>query len=247
MLSKSGHDYLVKSACSEPFSCLQCSISISQSRYVSDIVEHFGFTNSCPISTPIATSFQLPQLDSPEIDTCDYQSQIRSIMYAMLGTHPDIAYAVGMLSQYLANPGPDHLNAVNCVLKYLNSMKDYKLIYDGESEESDFTAYCDSDWAGDPCNHQLTSGYVFKIAGAAVSWSSKKQSSTALSSTKGKYMALTHAAKEALWIQEFLYNVSYPSIFPTTILGDNQGTLALAVNPTFHAQMKHICVHQHFI
>src|SRR5260221_8771060 len=223
------------------------SISISQSRYVSDIVERFGFTNSCPISTPIATSFRLPRLDSPEIDARDYQSRIRSIMYVMLGTHPDIAYAVGALSQYSANPGPDHLNAVNRVLKYLNSTKDYKLVYDGESAESDFTAYCDSDWAGDPRDHRSTSGYVFKIAGAAVSWSSKKQSSTALSSTEGEYMALTHAAKEALWIQEFLYNVSYPPIFPTTILGDNQGALALVVNPTFHARTKHIRVRQHFI
>ncbi len=165
----------------------------------------------------------------------------------MLGTHPDIAYAVGALSQYLANPGLDHLTVVNWVLKYLNSMKNFKLIYDGESEESNFIAYCNSDWAGDPCNHWSISGYVFKIAGAAVSWSSKKQSSTTLSSTEGKYMALTHAAKEALWIQEFLYNVSYPPIFPTTILGDNQGALVLVVNLTFHAHMKHIQVCQHFI
>src|SRR5258705_6897257 len=168
-------------------------------------------------------------------------------MYAMLGTCPDIAYAVGALSQYLANPGLDHLTVVNWVLKYLNSMKNFKLIYDGESEESNFIAYCNSDWAGDPCDHQSISGYVFKITGAAVSWSSKKQSSTALSSTEGENMALTHTAKEALWIQEFLYDVSYPLIFPTTILGDNQGALALAVNPTFHARTKHICVRQHFI
>ena len=118
----------------------------------------------------------------------------------MLGTCPDIAYAVGALSQYSANPGPDHLTAVNCILKYLNSTKDYKLVYDGESKESDFIAYCDSDWAGDSCDHQSISGYVFKIAGATVSWSSKKQSSTTLSSTQGKYMVLTHTAKEALWI-----------------------------------------------
>ena len=60
-------------------------------------------------------------------------------------------------------------------------------------------------------------------------------------------MALTHAAKEALWIQEFLYDVSYPPIFPITILGDNQGTLVLAVNPAFHTHTKHIHVCQHFI
>ncbi len=60
-------------------------------------------------------------------------------------------------------------------------------------------------------------------------------------------MALTHAAKEAMWIQEFLYNIRFPLIFATTILGDNQGALALAVNLTFHACMKHIHVRQHYI
>ncbi len=160
---------------------------------------------------------------------------------------PDIAYAVGMLSQYSAHPGTDHLNAVNRILKYLNSTKDYKLIYDGNSSEGNFSAYCDSDWAGDSRDHQSISGYVFKIAGVAVSWSSKKQSSTALSSTEGEYMALTHAAKEAMWIQEFLYDIRFPLIFATTILGDNQGTLALAVNLTFHAHTKHIHVRQHYI
>src|SRR5260370_22787339 len=60
-------------------------------------------------------------------------------------------------------------------------------------------------------------------------------------------MALTHAAKEAMWIQEFLYDINFPPIFVTTILGDNQGALALAINPTFHSRMKHIHVCQHYI
>ena len=60
-------------------------------------------------------------------------------------------------------------------------------------------------------------------------------------------MALTHVAKEVMWIQEFLYNIRFPLIFATTILGDNQGALAPAINPTFHAHTKHICVHQHYI
>src|SRR5260370_28995928 len=168
-------------------------------------------------------------------------------MYTMLGTRPDIAYAVGPLSQYSANPGVDHLNTVNCVLKYLNTTKGYKLVYDGNSTEGDFSAYCDSDWAGNLCDHQLISRYIFKIAGAAISWSLKKQSSTALSSTKGEYMALTHTAKEAMWIQQYLHDIRFPSKIPTTILGNNQGTLVLAVNPTFHTCTKHIQVHQHFI
>src|SRR5260370_21072962 len=92
---------------------VQCLISGSQTQYINDIVSHFGFTSSHPTSTPIPINFKLPLLDSPEIDAHDYQSHIGSIMYAMLGTRPDITYAVGALSQFSANPGTDHLSVVN--------------------------------------------------------------------------------------------------------------------------------------
>src|SRR5260370_40006292 len=88
-------------------------ITISQGQYVTDIVSHFSFSDSCPISTPIAVNLKLPILDTLEIDVWDYQSQIRSIMYVMLGTQPNIAYTIGMLSQYSANPSASHLMAVN--------------------------------------------------------------------------------------------------------------------------------------
>ena len=143
-------------------------ISVNQTQYITDIISCFDFINSCPISTPIPANFKLPQLDSPEIDAHQYQSCIGSIMYAMLGTHPDIAYVVGILSQFSANPGKKHLEAVNRVLRYLNATKDYKILYDGNSYEDNFTAYCDSDWAGDSHDHRSISGYVFKIASTAV-------------------------------------------------------------------------------
>lgn len=59
-------------------------------------------------------------------------------------------------------------------------------------------------------------------------------------------MALTHAAKESIWIQGFLTDIGFPPD-STKILGDNQGVLALAVNPTYHAHMKHIQVCHHFV
>ena len=90
-----------------------CLISVSQTCYVLDVISQFGFFNSQPTSTPIATHYKLTLLDYPEINAHDYQSCIGSIMYTMLGTHPDIAYAVGTLSQFSANPGANHLTAVN--------------------------------------------------------------------------------------------------------------------------------------
>src|SRR5260370_15454037 len=103
-------------------------MGVSQAHYIAEVVSHFGFTNSHPTSTSININFKLPSLNSPEIDVHDYQSCIGSIMYAMLGTHPDIAYAMGALSQFLANPGADHLTAVNNLLQYLNSVKDFGLL-----------------------------------------------------------------------------------------------------------------------
>ncbi len=80
-----------------------------------------------------------------------------------------------------------------------------------------------------------------------MSWSSKKQLSVALSSTKGEYMAMMHASKEAIWIQQFLHNICFPLSNPTTLLINNQGTIALVSNLTFHTWTKHIGVHHHFI
>src|SRR5260221_1362962 len=156
----------------------------------------------------------------------------------MLGTCLDISFAITKLSQYSSNPGEEHWIAINQLLQYLNATKNYRLAYDRNSEYNDESGYSDSDLAGDPRDHHLISSFIFIMAGAAISWSSKKQPSVALSSTEGEYMAMTHATKEAIWI---------PLPNPTTLLVDNQGAIALASNPTFHARTKHISVHHHFI
>ena len=64
--------------------------------------------------------------------------------------------------------------------------------------------YCDADWAGDLDDRRSTSGYLFKINGAAVSWRSKKQSSVALSTVEAEYMELASAAQEAIWLRRLV-------------------------------------------
>ena len=86
----------------------------------------------------------------PNINVHEYQSRIGSVMYAMLGTCPDIAFSITKLSQYSANPGDDHWTAINRLLRYLSSTRDLKLTYDGNSKCDDESRYSDSDWAGDP-------------------------------------------------------------------------------------------------
>ena len=90
-------------------------------------------------------------------------------------------------------------------------------------------------------------GYIFTIDGGAVSWSSKKQSVVALSTTEAKYIAAAHAMKEALWLRTFIMEITRSLTCPVTIYCDNQSAISVSKNDQFHTRMKHIDIHHHFI
>src|SRR5260221_2000072 len=111
----------------------------------------------------------------------------------------------------------------------------------------DLMGFADSDWAGHPNSQRSVSGYTFMFCRAAVSWSAKKQPTITLSSTKAKYMVMTHAGKEAIFLEHLYGDVGIPISVPILLLIDNQSTIALAENPIFHACSKHIKVHHHWV
>ena len=78
-------------------------------------------------------------------------------------------------------------------------------------------------------------------------WSSKKQSIVALLSTEVKYVAQTHAAKEAVWLRAFYNKINGKQNRPLTILSDNQSAIALSKGNKFHLRTKHIDLRYHFI
>lgn len=165
----------------------------------------------------------------------------------MLGTRPDIAYAVSLVSRYSANPTPAHWNAVVRIFRYLRGTVHYELVYKGSLE--DLTGYTDSDWAGDS-TRRSTSGYLFNMGSGAISWSSKRQATVALSTCEAEYIGQTQATKEAIWLKKLLNQLLRPNDSDpkaTVIFGDNQGAIALAKNAQFHARTKHIDIAHHFV
>jgi hypothetical protein len=107
--------------------------------------------------------------------------------------------------------------------------------------------YCDADWGGDLDTRRSTTGYMFFIGDGAISWNSKRQPTVALSTTEAEYMATTQAAKEAMWLRQLMSDIGCVQAKATTIMSDNQGSIALAKNPKHHSRTKHIDVQHHFI
>jgi len=134
-----------------------------------------------------------------------YQQAIGSLMWAAVATRPDIAFAVSLLSQFLENLGQIHWDAVKRVLKYLKGMKNKRLVLGGNREG--LVGYSDADWASQDHRHSI-SAYVFQIDSGSISWSCQKQTIVALSSTEAEFIALTHATKEAIWLKQFITEVS---------------------------------------
>ncbi|XP_062105110.1 secreted RxLR effector protein 161-like [Humulus lupulus] len=130
-----------------------------------------------------------------------YASAVGSLMYAMLCTRPDICYAVGVVSRYQSNPGPEHWIAVKHILKYLRRTRDYMLVYKGGVLNP--VGYTDSDFQTDVDDRKSTSGMVFTLGGGAVIWRSVKQSAISDSTMEAEYIAASEAAKEIVWLKKF--------------------------------------------
>jgi hypothetical protein len=174
-----------------------------------------------------------------------YQSVIGSLLYIMLGTRPDIAFAVIKMSQFCANPTAEHLQKALYIVRYLKGTKDLSITYDGYSKSS-FTAFSDTDWAGNLESRRSTTGFIVFLADGPISWVSKRQKTIALSSTEAEYMALTETCRQITWQRSLLQEMSY-QLPPFPLYGDNQGSLFLASNPAQEHRTKHVDVHHHYV
>jgi hypothetical protein len=240
------------------------TLSLSQSDYIRRLLERFGMSQCNAAPTPIATGVRLSKEDCPTVKPAEpllvdgkhtYASVVGAIMYAMLGTRPDLAFAIGQLTRFNSNPGPQHVAVLKRVLRYLRSSIDFELTYgagsSGSSGSSDAKlavfGYCDSDWGASIDDRRSVSGSVFSIAGGAVTWQAQKQKSVALSTVEAEYMAACQAAKDAVWLRAFLVGLGLNASAPTNILCDSQGAIALAKNPEHHQRSKHIDLRYHFV
>ena len=154
-----------------------------------------------------------------------YQEAVGSLMYASLGTHLDITYAMQTISCFSKNSGQAHWEAVKQIFCYLKGMKEFWLTYGGQ--QKDLRGYANADGSMAEDRH-ASSGYAFLLNGGAISWAAKRQEIVSLSTTESEYIAVMHASKEALWLRSLITQLFNTVLKPTTLF--------LIINRQSHSQ-----------
>jgi len=220
---------------------------LHQEHYINNMLQKYGMTDANPASTPADVNVKLQKSDniSKDVDPVMYQSMVGSLLYAAIATRPDISQAVGVVSKFNSDPSSAHLTAVKRIFRYLKGTVMLGLRY--EKSGNALIGYSDADWAGDLDNRRSTTGNTFMMAGAAISWFSKRQATVALSTAEAEYVALSSAVQEAVWLEKLLSDIKYTRDGPIVIMEDNQGAIAIAQNPVGHARTKHIDIRYHYV
>ncbi|XP_075515339.1 secreted RxLR effector protein 161-like [Primulina tabacum] len=130
-----------------------------------------------------------------------YANAVGSLMYAMICTRPDLAYAVSLVSRYISKPGRNHWEAMKWIFRYLRGTLGVGLLYGKRKESTEvIEGHVDADYAGCLDSRRLLTCYVFKYHGNVVSWKCNLQQVVTLSTTEVEFIAVTEVIKEALWI-----------------------------------------------
>src|SRR5271156_1390965 len=229
------------------------TLFISQQSYIEFIIRHFNLEDAKPLTIPIDSNISLSKDNCPKTDEVKatmkgvpYREAIGALNWLAVASRPDIAFVVGQLAQFLENPGRVHWEAAKQVMRYLKGTKEWKLVY-GNDERRGLEGFTDDDGASQE-HRRAISGFVVLIDGGAVSWTSKKQELVTLSTMEAEYVAVTHAAKELLWLRHVIGEIFWPLNYPIVLYSDNQSAITLAHSGgKFHARTKHIDIRYHFI
>jgi transposase InsO family protein len=240
------------------------TITLDQELYVTKALQRYGLQACKVASTPEAvgdiSGCSEEELRAPAEQRL-FQEMVGTLMYAAVSCRLDIAHAVHSLASDMQAPTGRSMLAAKRVLRYLAGTKDVGLVFGalagGKAAASDtrgrsstlvdVCAYADADWANDKRDRKSITGWVAKLNGDPISWSSKKQRVVALSTCEAELYAEGAAVQEVLWLRDLLSELGLHVQFGSLVYGDNQSAIAVSANGVKSDRTKHVDVKYHFI
>ena len=235
------------------------SIHLSQPQLIDSIIQDLHLQpGSNSKATPSVTSTLLHKdTDGPDMQPeFHYRSVIGKLNFLEKSTRPDISVSVHQCARFSEAPKKSHAEAVKRIGRYLLATRDKGLIIQ-PNEPRQFACWVDADFAGnwrqadahnDPMTVKSHSGWIVRFAGAPITWASKMQTITAMSTTEAEYIALSTSLREVIPLMGLLTEArahgvlidDLPPKVHCTVFEDNSGALELARLPKIRPRTKHI-------
>ncbi|CAM8945952.1 unnamed protein product [Rhodiola kirilowii] len=221
-------------------------IFINQRKYALDLLTEVGLLGCKPSSTPMDIKQKLAISNAPKLeDPTTYRKLVGKLIYLNV-TRPDIAFSVHILSQFLAAPTVEHLQAAHRVLRFIKSAPAQGLFYPARASLT-VEGFCDADWAACPVSRRSTSGYCIKLGPSLVSWRTRKQTVVSRSSAESEYRAMAQTSCELVWLVSLMRDLRISVSLPISLFCDNRAANHIARNPVFHERTKHIEIDCHVV
>eukprot|EP00253_Pinus_taeda_P012931 PITA_12931 len=172
-------------------------VFVSQGKYANEILKRFHMEKCKPMQTPLAGNWRKEDATSGEVVAAIVYWQFMGLLMYLVNARPDLCFAVNQLSQAMVQPTNLFWKVAKHVLRYLRGTSQYGLWY-RQTEGVKLQGFTDADWARSPSDWKITSGGIFNLVSAPVSWYSRKQRSVSLSSAEAEYMVASQATCEAI-------------------------------------------------
>ena len=237
------------------------TIKLNQPALIRRIVQSMELSDRRQHDTPADTVLNKDSEGPDRQLSFNYRSVIGQLNYLTSSTRPDIQFATHQCARFCNAPKLSHEIATKRIIRYLKSTLDDGIILTPDLSKG-FECFVDADFAGaykstqshDPSSCLSRTGYVILYASCPIIWSSKMQTTIALSTTEAEYVALSSALRDVIFLLQLVHefkqygitipNNGIPSI-NCKVFEDNVGAMELANNPKLRPRTKHIAVQYH--
>ena len=238
-------------------------MKLAQPQLIDSILDDLHFKDNMkgkPIPAATTATLDHDLQGKPFGGEFHYRRVIGKLNFLEKSTLPDIAYAVHQCARFSTNPKESHTNAVRNIGRYLQQTRDKGLILDPKQQS--FDCYVDADLAGlwnpataayDPVTSKSRTGFAITYGGCPISWQSKLQTITALSTSEAELIALSTALREVIPLMEvvreakqrgFPFFADAPRVH-CRAFEDNSGALEIAREYCIRPRTKHINIRYH--
>lgn len=145
-------------------------------------------------------------------------------------TRPNIAYVVGVLSQFMHLPQINHMEASLRVVRYLKGTLGWGFLFQN-NEHLGMEAYIDVNQAWSLIDQRSYLTYFTFVGGNLVTWKSEKQKVVSLSSTKAEFRGIAQGLAEVLQLRKFLIKIGFPVQGACSLMFDNRVAINILENP----------------